>query len=487
MGLVFLPIYIQLIGIESYGLIGLIGVIQTWLALLDLGMGPTLNREMARFVSGVVTPQEIQDLLRTLEIVCFAIALLCSMLLFGLKDVLANHWLKASELPTAIVTQAIAMMSIVIGLRFCEGLYRSALLGLQRHVILNVANVVLSTIRYGGAVVVLVWYSATIESFLAWQAFVSFISVLVMAITVHCMLPRSPVQPRFSTRAIRGIGRFASGMLAISFLAVLLTQIDKVLLSKLLTLKEFAYYSLASTLTGLLYMAITPISQAIYPRLVELSTEGKQGELAKTYHRASQFIATLASPLVVVMGVFSEGVVYAWSGDTILAQNTAPVLSVLSLGTFLNCLMWIPYQCQLAHGWTSLTIRANVVAVVLLVPLIFWITPYYGPLGAAWIWVVLNCGYLLLVIRLMHERILVAEKKRWYLEDNLGPVAGALAIVFFAWFLQPQGLQHRFHWLFFLGLTTSMAAVASLCFANQFRAIVYHSLARVFLRWRISI
>ena len=124
MGLVFLPIYIQLIGIESYGLIGLIGVIQTWLALLDLGMGPTLNREMARFVSGVITPQEIQNLLRTLEIICYAVAFLTSLLLFGLSDVIARHWLKANELPISTVSHAIAMMSLVIGLRFCEGLYR---------------------------------------------------------------------------------------------------------------------------------------------------------------------------------------------------------------------------------------------------------------------------------------------------------------------------------------------------------------------------
>ncbi|MFN9916356.1 MAG: polysaccharide biosynthesis protein, partial [Pirellulaceae bacterium] len=52
MGILFLPLYIQLIGIEAYGLIGMIALVQIWLGLLDMGMGPMLNREMARFNTG---------------------------------------------------------------------------------------------------------------------------------------------------------------------------------------------------------------------------------------------------------------------------------------------------------------------------------------------------------------------------------------------------------------------------------------------------
>jgi O-antigen/teichoic acid export membrane protein len=76
MGLAFIPVYIQYLGIEAYGLIGLFAVLQTWLSLLDMGLGQTLGREMARFTSGYHSPQSIRNLLRSLEVIMYAMAVL---------------------------------------------------------------------------------------------------------------------------------------------------------------------------------------------------------------------------------------------------------------------------------------------------------------------------------------------------------------------------------------------------------------------------
>ena len=56
MGLAFIPVYIHYLGVEAYGLIGLFAVLQAWLALLDMGLTPTLAREMGRY-TGVPTPR----------------------------------------------------------------------------------------------------------------------------------------------------------------------------------------------------------------------------------------------------------------------------------------------------------------------------------------------------------------------------------------------------------------------------------------------
>ena len=75
MGLAFLPLYIKYLGIEAYGLIGLFAVLTAWLSLLDIGMTPTLSREMARFTGGGHTAESIRDLLRSIEIIALGIAL----------------------------------------------------------------------------------------------------------------------------------------------------------------------------------------------------------------------------------------------------------------------------------------------------------------------------------------------------------------------------------------------------------------------------
>ena len=76
MGFAFVPLYIKFLGIESWGLIGVFSMLQAVLSLLDLGLSNTLNREMARLSALPNTTLEMRDLVRTLEVIYWGIAVL---------------------------------------------------------------------------------------------------------------------------------------------------------------------------------------------------------------------------------------------------------------------------------------------------------------------------------------------------------------------------------------------------------------------------
>ena len=100
----------------------------------------------------------------------------------------------------------------------------------------------------------------------------------------------------------------------------------------------------------------------------------------------------------------------------------------------------MPYQMQLAHGWTSLTIKINSVAVAILVPTILWAVPKYGAMGAAWVWVALNSGYLVFGIYFFHTRLLPTEKWRWYRQDVFIPLVAATAAAGLCRWAMPENL-----------------------------------------------
>jgi hypothetical protein len=108
------------------------------------------------------------------------------------------------------------------------------------------------------------------------------------------------------------------------------------------------------------------------------------------------------------------------------------------LGNLLNGLLWIPYQTQLAHGWTSLAVYINTVAVCLIVPAILWVTPRFGAEGAAWVWVILNALRLIFGVQFMYRRILLGEKRRWYMRDVLAPLAAGVTAAIGVKFLHPD-------------------------------------------------
>ena len=440
MGLVFIPVYIRYLGIEAYGLIGVFAVLQAWLAFLDMGMKPALAREMARFTSGAHDATFIRDLLRSIEIVGIASGVVIALGIWAASAWLASNWVTAENLPVGVVTRSFVVMGAVIGLRIIENIYLSSIVGLQRQVLENAVSSIMAGIRGFGAVGVLAWVSPTIEAFFVWQGLVSLMTVVTFASAVYLILPKSSHRARFSPSALLSIWRFAAGMVGITFLALLLTQIDKILILRLLSLEAFGYYALAGVIANALYMLTAPITTAFYPRFIELVTRGDDVALRAAYHQAAQMVTALTGTAAIELMVFGDKILMLWTEDQALTQQVRPLMTVLVLGALFNALIYLPYYMQLANGWTALTIKVNIVAIVVLVPAILWVVPKHGAIGAAWIWVTLNTGYLLFYIFFMHQRLLPNDKWRWYSQDVGIPLAAGLLTAGFCRWAAPDYL-----------------------------------------------
>lgn len=457
----FLPLYVKYLGMEAYGLIGLFAVVQALVMILDLGMSHTINREMASFVNGGYSPQSIRNLLRSVEIICYGIAIAVVIVAWLFSDYFAREWLKVDRLPVGDVAYALTLMTFVAALRLCEGVYRGALYGLEQQVWYNCIYSFFLILRYVGVLAILAWFSATVGAFFVWQAGVSLLTLLVLAMRVHKSLPKSFSKAKFSQASLIKVWKFAGGMMGITFLTMLFLQLDKVLLSRLISLKSLGYYLLAATAANIMFMVVVPVTQAVYPQFVKLSSCDDQSKMETIYHETTQLVTIMIASTGMLLCFFSEGVVFMWSGDHELMKNLAPLISILVIGSILNSLSYLPYQLQIAHGWTSLLLKVNVLLVLVLIPAIMIIAPIYGVMGAAWVWVALNALYLLLMTHFMHRRLLPDQKWKWLYFDLLFPACGAVIVMALAKQMQPQDYVDRLHWFLFLLLTGVMAVLVS--------------------------
>lgn len=478
MSFAFIPIYIKYLGIESYGLIGLFALMQAWCSLLDLGMSPALNREMSRHAGGAQSSFSVHDTLRSIEVVMLFIVASIVLGVWISSGWLARNWLQSETLPIDTISQSLSIMGIVIALRFAEGIYRSAIIGMQRQVLFSAVNSLLATLRSFGALAILIWISSTIQAFFIWQSLISFLSLSLLIGITYRALPRAKYGGKFSIAALREVGAFAFGMMGLTLLSLLLMQSDKIILSKLLSLSEFGRYTLASVFAGALYMTIAPIGQAWFPKLVELQAGNHHAKFTKIFHQGAQMVSVCMGSTAIVIIVFSENILQIWTGDYALASRSAVLLSLLTLGNFINGLMWIPYQAQLAHGWTGLATRINISLILFVVPAYFLIIPSFGPEGAAWVWVCVNLCYFLVGPRYMYQKILIGEMWQWYWNDVLRPLIFSAAIVIFLYWVMPADLERfsKFAWILSAGL---LALVTSILSANYVLQEVLSKLKQV--------
>jgi O-antigen/teichoic acid export membrane protein len=425
--LVCVPLYLRFMGIEAYALIGFYMMFQAMAQIMDLGLSPTMSREMARYSVQPEKAAEARDLLRTVETGYWIIGIALGAILILASPWVATHWIHATALSHGTVQQALLLMGVLAIFQWPVSLYHGGLMGLHRQVSFNILRIAVITLNTGGAVLILWLVSPTVQAFLCWQILVGAAQSVVLSILLRKYLPVSPRPSRFNFLLLNNIGRFAAGMGAIAITSLILTQVDKLVVSKLLSLKTFGYYTVAWAVAGSLAMVSGVVFNVIFPRMSAQVAGQDQIALKHSYHLGAQLMAVLVLPPAAVLSFFSFDVLRLWTRNIEMSLFVAPILRVLVLGSALNALLALPFALQLASGWTRLSWVAGLLSIGVVVPVIIPMTKYYGPVGAATVWVGLNAVNMLIAVPIMHRRLLPHDMGG-YFRDIGFPFLAALGV-----------------------------------------------------------
>ncbi len=442
LSLAFVPIYIKLMGVEVYGLLGIFMSLTVMLSLLDMGLSTTLSRELSRLSALENSEQESRNLVRTFEVIYWGIGILIGISIVVLAPLITKYWINSTSIDHDTIEQSLTIMGLSIAFQWPGAIYSGGLMGLQRQVVLNIIRSVMVTMQHGGAVLILLYISPSIVFFFLWQSFIGLLTTLILAIWLWKLLPKSEWATRFDKELLIQNWQFASGMIGISVVSILLTQLDKIILSKMLTLEMFGYYMLAFNVANALNNLVTPIFSALFPKFTQLATSEDETNLILIYHKGCRLLSVLVLPVAITISIFAKDILALWLGNIVAAQNAHQILTLLMIGSALNTVMTLPYALQLAHGWTQLAIYKNIIAIILLVPLMVWMVQTYQGIGAAWVWIILNLGYFIFEVPIMHRRLLKHEMGKWYKLDVILPVIIITVIGLVARAILPVNASH---------------------------------------------
>ena len=437
LGFVFVPFYIKYLGIENYGLIGFSVSLSALFRLADLGLSATLNREFARCSAMPESAQRMRSLLKTLQTVYWAISLLFGVVIVLCAPLIAGYWINAGSLDVAKVQSAVMLMGLTIALQGPMSLYLGGIFGLQRHVLGNVINIVFAALRFGGVVLALALLSPTLTMFFAFQLGVTFIGAIGTGIILWNFLPRTGIPSCFDMFHLKSVWRFAAGMSINSVLWVILSQLDKIILIKVLPLKMFGYYALACTAAAAVTYLGGPLFNTFLPRYTQLYAVGDHELLRTTYRRSCRLNAIIMIPTVVLLALFSREALLIWTGNPDIAGHASLLLSFLVIGNGLNQLALMPFALQVAAGWVKLGVYTNLAAVIIYAPALVVITRFYGALGATVVWTGLGCFFVFIYVNVLHSRILEGEARYWY-AGALLPLVSAVGLGLAGRYLMPE-------------------------------------------------
>ncbi len=422
------PIHVHFLGIEAFGFVGLITMLQVLLNTLDLGISVTVTKVVSSDRSDGY--QSSAKVMNTASTMYWLVALLIGVFLWFNASCFTEFWLETSQLNHNIITLGIQIVAVYLGLRWPVAFYSGVINGLQRHDVLNLVRACTQTLRLVGGVIVL-FFLPNLIAFLTWFAVSSIVELLVYIVVTYRLLPTLRFWPSFSLKSFRDVWKYSFAMNVIAITALVLSQLDRLAVSKLLSLEAFGYYSVAYSASIVISLIQTSINSASFPAFSHSFSGGDVIELISRYDKVSHLMGLVVALPCFILIFFGHEILLFWIGTTV-ADEVSVAMMWLAIGFFLNAMVSNAYIIAVACGQPNLPLKVNALAMGLYLPALYWSINQYGIVGAAAAYAGLNAYYVFTLVPLVQSRVIKQSFGSWlrsYLIPSLLAGVGAFGSV----------------------------------------------------------
>ena len=382
LALLLVPFYVHHLGLEAYGLIGLMALVASLLAVMSRGLGGALQREIGRRAR---TPDAatLRRLVRSMEVVYWGVAGATLLLLAPLAAGIGADWIRPEALPRATVAVCLVLLAIRVSVAFPQSVYQSVLLGTERQVLGSALTAALALATALGGVAAVLIFQSVLAYFVS-ETVTAALGVLVLRRFAFRGLPDG--HAAFDAREVRALVGMSLALMWTSGIGLLLSNLDRVVVSALLPVSALAVYTMTVMAGRLVTLLSNPVLQAAYPRMCHVARSGTVEDQVRDLLRNAAALTVVTAICVFPLSAFASEVLAVWVRDASVVQAGATALSVYTIASALIAFASVLYQWQTATGRTGPAAMFNAIALIWF-PLALWgLVSRAGLTGAAVSW-----------------------------------------------------------------------------------------------------
>jgi O-antigen/teichoic acid export membrane protein len=467
-----LPVTVKLLGVESYGLVSFYITALNIVNVLDLGLGNSFNRQLSRHSASLTLQKEQPSITRTFEIIIFSISILIGISFYILSSVISDFWIKNGGISHKTVITCIQLMGISIAFQFPQSFYQNGLIALNKQLQLNLFLIFYGTIRVVGSLVILKYISCEVELFFRWHLLFNLVTTLCVTRLFWNSIPKFLVKPIFNISHLVATWRYSIYIFGNSVMSIILAQLDKVMLSKALSLLMFSYYNIAVTLASGISMITGPLLLVIFPQMVKLKEQNHFQGLNSLFHQAAQYLSILVFPIATTLLFFAKPVILLWMNDALIAEESYYILVLFLIGAVINAVASVPLNCSIAFGLPKLVFISYVFQLIVMVPIFYFMIVRYHGIGAGYACILLNSLYFVFAIPQFFKRFFTSELYSWIFYDVLTPLFCCFIIAWLSSLFFPIGLTKLSSFIWFGG-TWALSSLISALTLYHCRNVIY--------------
>jgi len=375
------PFIIRFLGAESYGVLLLVGLIPTYFSFADFGMG-IASTKFASEAFGQGDKQKEAQVVWTAS----AIALVASLIIAVPIIIFASPIIISLNVPEQLQWQAtialrIASVSFVLGI--LGSVVNSPMLSRLR-MDLNTITAAVPKILLAAVTPFILYFGGGIVEAVSW-AFIVGVATLAVVVYFSGRLLPEMFRAGIGRDLFRPLLKFGGAWVVAMIAAMLLVNLEKLFLTKMVSVKALAYYSVAFTFANMATMFSQAMIQSLIPAFSQLQTPEKRGEFDALFARGIRLNIIWLLPAVMVMFVVAKPFFTIWAGEEFGANSTLPFY-VLLIGLFFNLQATVPYISIMAVGRTDVFARLYWIELLVYAAGAFLLINSWGIIGAALAW-----------------------------------------------------------------------------------------------------
>ncbi|WP_179106925.1 lipopolysaccharide biosynthesis protein [Variovorax sp. KK3] len=412
---ILLPSYLAQLGSEQFALMMMFFVAQGWIQIADFGFPLALSREIA-IARREHRSNEIGALLNAMQR-----PMLLGMLMVGLAMLVICIWIAGQRteglaVDGSAIGLAVLAAVLALTLRWASELYRAALAGAEQFLALAAVNSCGVTARLAAALVVLGYVGGGISTWLFCQVLVSLTEILSLAFLCRRGLSFSlGNRPKKSVDVLLRLWPMAAQIAAASAIWISITQLDKLILSQLLPLRDYGAVAIAATIpAGLLALAL-PLLQVSYPALIRLHRSSSRCEQTRLYLATTEITCCLLLPTAALCIAFPADLLQVWFAHALdhAGIEAVPLVPLYALGASFLALSSMPYGLLNAAGELRAHILGSLSLAVCMAACLTMGSLNLGAVGAITLW----CGsaslFFLVWPQVVHRKHLEGGPLPW--------------------------------------------------------------------------
>ncbi|TGC26129.1 oligosaccharide flippase family protein [Escherichia sp. E1130] len=336
--IILIPILIDIVGLETYGLIGFFTVLQACLSILDAGLGSVITREAIISRKNQETYKKFNILYKKIVMFFLVVSFLLAIIGWWISEQYSASWLN-TQLDRGVVVFCTTLMFWIFALRYMQGPSRSILLSNESQVTLTTINLFSITLSQPLTIFLMKYFNEGIEFYFSMQLISSAISCALMVLcsekirkTGLLLCPPKENNIELSDTSVKKIIGFALQLSTLSILWVLVNQSDKLALTKYSTLTEYGIYSVAVSIISVLAILSDPLNQYLQPKLTRYYHQKNLKAYSELFSNSLIFIFIVTIPLSAFLVFYSKDIIFIWSGNETLSVKAANYLPWLFIG-----------------------------------------------------------------------------------------------------------------------------------------------------------